>query len=214
MNRNREIVDLLLKRGAKLQAFDSYGDSELSYAVYLGDEEIVKLLLEKKPKIESKSVLGMTAFLWAARGGYEEIGQLLLHEGADISAVDNDGGTALSFATYYDHVPFIEMLFKVSTDGGVSEQQTPSPSDAVEKKEDLILHSKLSIESKLEGGKTPLLIAAANGSKEAVAILLKNRANYEVKDDQGWTALHHATRSEGREHPFVNHHLSRCERGK
>jgi ankyrin repeat protein len=195
MDSNRDLVDLLLGEGAKLQAFDSYGDSELSCAISFGREDIVSLLLNHNPEIESKSNQGMTPFLWAAHGGHVAIGQLLLDKNADISAIDNDGQSALYWATYDNHVPFMELLFQASTKFGASQLQTRAPSDAIdEKKNSSKPHTILSLESASQGTewRTPLVMAAANGSREAVALLLKNGADYEAIDDNGWTSLHHA----------------------
>jgi ankyrin repeat protein len=201
INENQEIVEFLLCNGARLNGFDREGDSELSNAAFSGNLGIVRLLLQNNPNIESKSLEGMTPFLWAAFSGSVEVGRLLFEEGAAISTITNDGETALFFATFFGHISFMELLFKLSINAENSKQQIPSPSGATGNENPPSPHSKLGIELKdlRLRGRTPLLLAAANGSKEAVALLLENGANDEVKDDLGCTALQLATQSKSHE---------------
>jgi hypothetical protein len=49
------------------------------------------------------------------------------------------------------------------------------------------------IDSRDEEGCTPLIIASKRGSRQVVKLLMKNRADKTAVDDQGLTAVQHAT---------------------
>jgi ankyrin repeat protein len=76
-----EIVQLLLEKGADVNAKDDDGRTALMLAAEKGHTEIVQLLLERganvNTKIDEKRIL-----LWAAENGHTEIVQLLLKKGA------------------------------------------------------------------------------------------------------------------------------------
>jgi ankyrin repeat protein len=53
--------------------------------------------------------------MWAAFGGHVEIVQELLQAGAKVNAKNNDGETALMWATWRGHDDIVEMLKKSRT---------------------------------------------------------------------------------------------------
>jgi ankyrin repeat protein len=74
---NNEIVSLLLKKNADINASDSQGITPLIYAVQFKNTEVIKWLLSynvDKNKVDSK---GKTAFEYAVFSGNEEIINLL-----------------------------------------------------------------------------------------------------------------------------------------
>lgn len=46
---------------------------------------------------------------------------------------------------------------------------------------------------RMDDGKTPLIISCIENNFESINTLLTNHANIEDQDNQGWTALHHAS---------------------
>jgi hypothetical protein len=121
-----EIVDLLLKHGASVDA-RSYvtvaltgGDTPLQLASIKGHVEIVKLLLEHHANVNSTDGLLLTPLHSAAWKGYTEIVKLLLEHGADVNAINKTGMTPLNLASNKHHTETVNLLLKY---GGKSSRQ-------------------------------------------------------------------------------------------
>ncbi|KAK7422144.1 hypothetical protein QQZ08_009612 [Neonectria magnoliae] len=104
------IIKLLLEKGAKIEAKDSWhGRTLLSWAARNGHEIIVKLLLEK---VESKDRSGRTPLSWAAGSGHKAIVKLLLEKGTNVKAKDKHGWTPLSWAAENGHEATVKLLLE------------------------------------------------------------------------------------------------------
>lgn len=79
----REIVQLLLDRGADVNVPGNNGLTPLHIAAARGKYEIATDLLQKHPDLEQVDEYGFTPLLTAARRGEREIGELLLRQGAN-----------------------------------------------------------------------------------------------------------------------------------
>jgi len=62
-------VELLLKKGANVNAKDKYGGTALMYAAVKGHKEVVELLIENGADVNAKNIMGKTALMSASRGG-------------------------------------------------------------------------------------------------------------------------------------------------
>ncbi len=94
-------VALLLQRGANVNAKDpASGYAPLYYGIDKGNSDIVLLLLQHHadPNVVGRS--GMTPLMIAAGGWADPIlVQALIQAGANVNAANDDGNTALHFAT-------------------------------------------------------------------------------------------------------------------
>ena len=97
--------------------------------------------------------------------------RFLLQHGADVNARDDDGWSALIFASYLGNVPTMRLLMD---DGANLEAKTTSGCCP---------------------GHTPLLMAVSFGGDDAMLLLLIRGANLEAKDNIGNTALIRAASS-------------------
>jgi len=113
-----EIIDFPLKKGAYVNARDSYSVTPLRLAVENGSEEIAKLLLKHGAydnsacdcsfgeghtvwlgvKETSTSWEGYTPLWLSVRKGHEEVVKLLLESGANVDIQGKDGKTVQHFA--------------------------------------------------------------------------------------------------------------------
>ncbi len=97
---NREVVELLLRKGADIEAKDYSGATALHLAAAKGDIGSAELLLTHGADITAQTKSGATALHLAAESGCEVIVKLLLDRGADIMAEDYSGWTALHKAAF------------------------------------------------------------------------------------------------------------------
>jgi hypothetical protein len=102
------VVQLLLEKGADIEARDHSGQTALLWAAENGHRAVVQLLLEKGADIEARDHSGQTALLWAAENGHEAVVQLLLEKGADIEA----DKVALLLAAKNGHRAVVQLLLE------------------------------------------------------------------------------------------------------
>ena len=75
-------MDLLIKKGANIEAKDKYEKTPLHLAAKRGHKHIVALLISKGAQIEAKDERGRTPLYLAAEKGHESIVRLLKQYGA------------------------------------------------------------------------------------------------------------------------------------
>jgi len=95
-----EIAELLLDKGANIEAKNEGGGTPLLIASQGGRLEIVALLLQSGANVEAQgNVTGNTSLLHASSNGHLEIVALLVAKGAKIDTRNKEGKTAEDVAT-------------------------------------------------------------------------------------------------------------------
>ena len=165
-----EAVSLLLAVGADANGKTPEGLPVLSLALHPKNPEIVKALLEARADLEvSQSALGDSALQLAIRQGDLPLTALLCEKGASLATARQDGQTALHAAAQQKDTAFLERL--LAEKGASQVLNTPDAQ-----------------------GFTPLHYAALQGHDKAVAVLLAQKARWDVPDKEGNTVLHIAAR--------------------
>ncbi|GAB1312302.1 Ankyrin repeat-containing domain protein [Madurella fahalii] len=162
-----DIVEILLEKGADVNAQGGYYGTALQAAASEGDNDIVEILLEKGADVNAQGGEYGTALQAAAFGGDNDIVERLLEKGADVNAQGGYYGTALQAAAFggYDIVEILlEKGADVNAQGG-------------------------------EYG-TALQAAASGGDNDIVEILLEKGADVNAQGGRYGTALQ-AAASEG-----------------
>jgi|SRR3989339_44433 len=104
---DKEAVETLLAKGAKVDALDSHYKTPLEYAAKEGRKEVVKLLLTHPHTLKSKNA----ALYAAAFNGNQEIAEILLANGAEVQATEPSRGfTALHGAVCSTNVEMVKFL--------------------------------------------------------------------------------------------------------
>jgi len=109
-----EVCELLLSRGADINAATPDGWTSLHTSVYNRKTRTVELLVAKGADVNVKNDDGETPLHWAARRGMKTLVEPLLEKGADVNAKDNNGKTPEDWA---EHKDIIELLRTTSLPG-------------------------------------------------------------------------------------------------
>ena len=117
---HRDLVELLLSKGASVDATDDFNDAPLHDAVVGGHPSIVELLLTEGASIEAKGQFKETPLHKAAAKGHTNIVELLLTKGASIEARCSRNYTPLRFATSHGHRDSVKLLENKAAELGIN----------------------------------------------------------------------------------------------
>lgn len=157
-----DAVNMLIARGADLDARTWDGASALMYACQNGFPDIVDTLIRKGADVNAVPDNGMTALISVSKTGDYEIASLLVNAGAKIEITDENGFSALMYASAYNYPDLVELYLEQGTD----------------------------INQRDWLGNNPLIMATYFGSYEAARVLLKNGISPDTYDQSGFTSLH------------------------
>ncbi len=159
-NGHTEVVELLLQKGANINALDNDGRSPLINAT--GHTNVVKLLLQSGANVNVSDYYGHSPLIYAADYGYNtEVVELLLKKGANVNAIDNGGRSPLMKAVIRGYTEIVKLL----------------------------LQSGANVNAIDNNGCFPLINAVINGDTEVVELLLKKGANVNISDNNGCSPL-------------------------
>ena len=166
-----DVVEELLSAGSDVTATDIEGASVVHMAAEEGCVYILGLLNESGADFNAQKKSGDTPLVLAARNGQYDAVALLLT--LDVAVfVDGQNMNALHFAAESGHTGCVQLLL----DAGV-------PVDV--QTTDMCYTAR----SLINGGVTPLMLAARQGQVETMMLLIDNGATVDCMDDDGQTAL-------------------------
>jgi ankyrin repeat protein len=168
MTGHKDVAELLLAKGADVNARDNHGGTPLHAAAMTGHKDVVELLLAKGANINARRNDGMTSLHLAVAGGHNALVELLVAHGADVNA----GAAAINWGR--EHFMDGEMAIRhgdVTNAGALLKQ-----------------HPEL-IYTKNQYGWTLLHIAARTGRVDMAKLLLDNGADVNATDSIGMTPL-------------------------
>jgi ankyrin repeat protein len=195
-----EIVDLLLKKGADINARDStngaplsQGNSPLILAAAMNRLDTVQRLLAhtKKPDILLREMEGKTAFWFAVANENLEMTKLLLSQGSKINLPDKSGASVLTTTVLHKKYEVLDFLIAKGVDINMADQSGSTPLMAAiglqGKNRPVVLkylEKFLTFKPKVNhqaGDDSALHMAAFFGFGDAVKLLLANGADINLQ---------------------------------
>ncbi|KIW21484.1 hypothetical protein PV08_02064 [Exophiala spinifera] len=118
LNGHEKVVELLLGKGANVNAQGGIYGNALQAASYHGREKVVRLLLSKGADVNAQGGECGSALQAASYNGQEKLVELLLGEGADVDVwvPGRPCGTALFVASDRGHEKVVELLLRKGAD--------------------------------------------------------------------------------------------------
>jgi|GEM_PF-1952451 len=201
---NMPIAFALLKKGANAEMTYSSKVTLLHEAVKYNNLLVVELLLNQtNVDINAQNQLKKTALHLAAEKAQPRMVEFLVQKGANIHLRDENGYTALHFAAQNGNPTVVLILLSRIADVNAANHLKITPLHLAVGKGDieiariLLQHEYIQVNAAIDqGGMTALHIAAINGNRPMVELLLNHNANVHARDRAGYTPRGFATRAE------------------
>ncbi|KAJ8790073.1 hypothetical protein J1605_021511 [Eschrichtius robustus] len=163
---NIQILQLLIKRGSRIDIQDKGGSNAIYWASRHGHVDTLKFLNENKCPLDVKDKSGETALHVAARYGHADVVQLLCSFGSNPNFQDKEEETPLHCAAWHGYYSVAKALCEAGCNVNIKNRE----------------------------GETPLLTASARGYHDIVECLAEHGADLNASDKDGHIALHLAVR--------------------
>eukprot|EP01038_Epipyxis_sp_PR26KG_P012745 gene12745-17086_t len=189
-NDSIEILELLLENGAKSSRYISNNDSKLTPLHVAVDKKslpMIRLLAKAKADITKPAADGRTPLICAMLTDQNEAVQEMLtyYETSEVNG--RKLIPAVFVAIDRKNVQYLKLLIKAGAEinkEAVVEGATPllyaTQKELLKIVEELLQAPGIDINKSYRNGYTPIFIAANNGSKEILSLLIKNKADLNI----------------------------------
>ena len=193
-----EAIELLVKKGAKIDASDSTGRTALKIAAFSGNKKAAQALLKAGARINKMQNLSSTALINAVSGQHIDMVELLLDSGANVNGTDEHGNTPLIVAAFKGDDKIVKLLLDKKADVALMNDQGQSALIIAAFLENipvvnLLLNDGADVLAKTKYGRSPVHLAAITGNQVLVNVLLEHGARPAIidttEDDLFGTAL-------------------------
>jgi ankyrin repeat protein len=202
----REIVDLLLEKGADVNRTDMEGGrTPLHQALIGGEGEIAERLLQAGAGADPRTLAGFSPLMYASIFNLSGLASKLIEQGADVNARTNDGETALIFAAQCGSLEAAQLLAAAGADLNAQKNNgwTALMSALDDEHGDVarrLMELGADVGLMSEKGWSALMEVIEAGDEEMVRALVEKGADVNSKTpESGWTPLLHALSLEGRD---------------
>ncbi len=181
------------------------GPTALMLSAFAGDIKVAKALLERGADVEALDGIHSSALFCATSYGRVDIAKLLLDHGASVHAND-EGDTPLIYALGLHDTELVRRLFQRGLPVNRRDKRGDMPLHVVASLADVsMIRLLLSLGADLNArdtyGNTPLHLAVSHqnsghgihispeAQRQSTLLLLKNKADRSIKNQQNYTAL-------------------------
>ena len=177
------LVRQLVRAGAKTTAANRYGVTPLALAAVNGNPRATQILLAAGANPNASTPEGETVLMVAARTGHPEVVERLVAAGARLEDTEKwRGETALMWAAGENNAAAVKALIARGANINARSRQIDYP--------EMRLNLSFMATTELpRGGFSPVMFAAREGALEAARILADAKANLDLQDPEGTTAL-------------------------
>ncbi len=205
---NVKLIIYLLNKGLPIDGTDLHGITPLIIAAsHPKFQRVLACLLQRYPTLEHRTDNQATALTIALRNGNPDGAAALIAHGANLLSYDGLH-TPLTLVhrgigTYPEYADRYRELLRLMLDRGAHTDiptnkaaWTPlfhtvarRQDDTIKKHLRLLMQLGSDVNYADKNGRTPLMVAASMGRKEAVEVLIENYADIDRLDGYGWSAL-------------------------
>ncbi|MBP7190669.1 MAG: ankyrin repeat domain-containing protein [Rickettsiaceae bacterium] len=176
---NKELVKILILRGADLNQKDANGMTILHHAMQSQDLDFVKFLIKNGAKVDAQDAYGLTPLHHAIKNGNKELVKILLDNGAKVDTQDSYGLTPLHHAIKNGNEELVKILLDNGANVNVSDNYGRTPTHYTMNTENieivqLIAKKEPNLNKKDEFALTPIDYAFKKGYIKQAEILTKN----------------------------------------
>jgi ankyrin repeat protein len=194
-------VQILIEKGASVNAVTTDNQTPLHRASKGGDWETVALLIEKGASVNAVTTDNQTPLHRASKGGDWETVALLIEKGASVNAVTNDNQTPLHWAsTKWGNWETVALLIEKGASVNAVTTDNQTPLHRASKGGDwetvaLLIEKGASVNAVTNDNQTPLHWASTKwGNLETVALLIEKGASVNAVTTDNQTPLHRASK--------------------
>jgi ankyrin repeat protein len=191
------MVDLLLARGAPIDARNLAGATALYFAAEAGHPSIAQRLIERGADVKLAGRSGISPVAAAAYAGNDEIVAALLAHGADERTPDDTGKPPMIYAAAGARLDIVKRLLARNIDVNArypndltalmwaSGPDDHAPEAQAVKVVSFLLDAGAHLDDRDDRGRTALMIAAEGGHAEIANVLLARGADPSLADKAG-----------------------------
>ena len=195
---HEKVVQMLLEKGANINAQGGLYGSVLQAASLGGHEKVVQMLLEKGANINVQGGRYGSTLQAASIRGYKKVVQMLLEKGANINAQGGYYGSALQAASSKGHEKVVQMLLEKGAninaqDGLYRSALQAASSKGHEKVVQMLLEKGANINAQDGLYRSALQAASFGGHEKVVQMLLEKGANINAQGGRYGSALQAAS---------------------
>jgi len=201
-NNNKDMVEMLIAKGADVNAKDKDGNTPLQRAAQNNNKDMVEMLIAKGADVNAKDKDGNTPLQRAAQHNRKDVAELLIAKGADVNAKYNaknkEDYTLLHWAAQNNSKDVAELLIVKGADVNAKEKDGYTPllqAAWYNRKEvaELLIAKGADVNAKSNYGYTPLYFAVKNNNTNVAELLIAKGADVNAKFKYGYyTPLHWA----------------------
>ncbi|XP_044768101.1 death-associated protein kinase 1-like, partial [Neomonachus schauinslandi] len=192
---NIQILQLLIKRGSRIEVQDKSGETALHVAARYGHADVVQLLCSfgSNPNFQDKEE--ETPLHCAAWHGYYSVAKALCEAGCNVNIKNREGETPLLTASARGYHDIVECLSEHGADLNASDKDGHIALHLAVRRCQMeviqtLISQGCSVDFQDRHGNTPLHVACKDGNVPIVVALCEASCNLDVSNKYGRTPLH------------------------